>query len=122
MSRPALLLLTAAASALAGCLGNNVVDCTPGSETWKGGGSSAAALVCSLKAVIAGPPTTDPNSIQPTVTISDACAECVAKECNASALACLDADGGACSQSEPAYAALTSCISASCSAPCPGVP
>ncbi len=122
MSRPALLLLTAAASALVGCLGNNVVDCTPGSETWKGGGSSAAALVCSLKAVISGPSTSNPDSIQPTVTISDACAECVANDCNASALACLDADGGACSPPDAAYAALMSCISASCSAPCPGVP
>ena len=119
MSRAGLLL--ALALLLSGC-GNNVINCAPGSETWKDGSSSAAALACSLKAVIAGPPTSSPESIGGTVTVSDACAECVAKDCNASALACLDADGGACSPPDAAYAALTSCISASCSASCPGVP
>jgi hypothetical protein len=52
----------------------------------------------------------------------DDCSACAAASCCPESLACLGADGGVCSPSDPAGVALATCITDHCSEQCPGVP
>jgi hypothetical protein len=52
----------------------------------------------------------------------DDCSACAVAACCSESLACLDIDGGVCSPSDSAGAALAGCITDHCATQCPGVP
>ena len=132
MSRAILLAAPAIALCVMGCLGNGVVDCSYGSDSWvqwqaeQFANRPGAATVACLGAKNSGPNLYPTMSVPPMIDAGaapDGCVPCIVSDCKAPLLACNPADGGArCEAPEPAYTALASCVAASCSPLCQGVP